>query len=414
MRGLVTSIIGLFALFIDRGVSFSPSSSAVHNVHYAPIIASIGRTTTTTTTNLKSSNNMIGDVEIEALMGSTMEQARLTNQYARFGHSDWLNHRSSDRFYRALLEFDKSPVVKNLLDEALVLASICVFIIVYNGLFTVGFTDFNEIHHDPIFANSVPNWIAVKLCLPTDPFFLCSGPLGLLLVFRNDVCFGRYKEAFSYWESAMSSLTNMLLMTSNASTNVEAVRNLGIASWVVARTTQHEVLGGFDPKEKYEAEIRKVVTDTVQADNVLMARDKLYRAKYDVHLAVDVFSDEISNLDKRTIINNFNQVASACTECERLYSTPIPLLYTRWTLKFLTFWITFMPFAFYNVFENSWNHIMMIPAQIVIAFLFFGIEEIAVSLEEPFSILPLDELVEEFYLNIEDTTNWMEERQQLS
>jgi len=220
---------------------------------------------------------MIGDVEIEALMGSTMEQARLTNQYARFGHSDWLNHRSSDRFYRALLEFDKSPVVKNLLDEALVLASICVFIIVYNGLFTVGFTDFNEIHHDPIFANSVPNWIAVKLCLPTDPFFLCSGPLGLLLVFRNDVCFGRYKEAFSYWESAMSSLTNMLLMTSNASTNVEAVRNLGIASWVVARTTQHEVLGGFDPKEKYEAEIRKVVTDTVQADNVLMARDKLYR-----------------------------------------------------------------------------------------------------------------------------------------
>jgi len=73
-----------------------------------------------------------------------------------------------------------------------------------------------------------------------------------------------------------------------------------------------------------------------------------------------------------------------------------------------------MPFAFYNVFENSWNHIMMIPAQIVIAFLFFGIEEIAVSLEEPFSILPLDELVEEFYLNIEDTTNWMEERQQLS
>ena len=240
MRGLVTSIIGLFALFIDRGVSFSPSSSAVHNVHYAPIIASIGRTTTTT--NLKSSNNMIGDVEIEALMGSTMEQARLTNQYARFGHSDWLNHRSSDRFYRALLEFDKSPVVKNLLDEALVLASICVFIIVYNGSFTVGFTDFNEIHHDPIFANSVPNWIAVKLCLPTDPFFLCSGPLGLLLVFRNDVCFGRYKEAFSYWESAMSSLTNMLLMTSNASTNVEAVRNLGIASWVVARTTQHEVL----------------------------------------------------------------------------------------------------------------------------------------------------------------------------
>lgn len=71
-----------------------------------------------------------------------------------------------------------------------------------------------------------------------------------------------------------------------------------------------------------------------------------------------------------------------------------------------------MPFAFYDVFKDSWNHILMIPAQILIAFLFFGIEEIAVSLEEPFSILPLDELVEEFYENIEDTTTWMEEENQ--
>lgn len=74
--------------------------------------------------------------------------------------------------------------------------------------------------------------------------------------------------------------------------------------------------------------------------------------------------------------------------------------------------MVFMPFAFYDVFSSSWNHTGMIPAICIICFLFFGIEEIAVSLEEPFSILPLDELVEEFQENANDTIQWMEEEQQ--
>jgi len=54
----------------------------------------------------------------------------------------------------------------------------------------------------------------------------------------------------------------------------------------------------------------------------------------------------------------------------------------------------------------------MIPAICIICFLFFGIEEIAVSLEEPFSILPLDELVEEFQENAKESIEWMEQEQQ--
>jgi len=70
-----------------------------------------------------------------------------------------------------------------------------------------------------------------------------------------------------------------------------------------------------------------------------------------------------------------------------------------------------MPFAFYNVFEDSWNHVLMIPGILIICFLFFGVEEIAVSLEEPFSILPMGEMVEEFQENVEDTLAWMMEEQ---
>eukprot|EP00537_Pseudo-nitzschia_pungens_P016738 CAMPEP_0172401428 /NCGR_PEP_ID=MMETSP1061-20121228/50215_1 /TAXON_ID=37318 /ORGANISM="Pseudo-nitzschia pungens, Strain cf. pungens" /LENGTH=220 /DNA_ID=CAMNT_0013135069 /DNA_START=166 /DNA_END=828 /DNA_ORIENTATION=- len=205
----------------------------------------------------------------------------------------------------------------------------------------------------------------------------------------------------------------MLLEASRGSKNVGEVRNMGIKCWALMRTLQHEVLGEYDPKTNYENAIRQVVTDEAEADKLLGSRNKLYRAKHDVHTAIHAFSDETKQLNKRALINTFNSVAEACSECEGLYTTPIPLLYTRWTLKFLTFWMTFMPFAFYDVFKNSWNHIMMIPSQFLICFLFFGIEEIAVSLEEPFSILPLDEFVEEIYESVEDTTRWMEEEQSL-
>eukprot|EP00957_Ditylum_brightwellii_P014697 1108163-Ditylum_brightwellii.AAC.1 len=50
-------------------------------------------------------------------------------------------------------------------------------------------------------------------------------------------------------------------------------------------------------------------------------------------------------LDKRALINTVNEVATASVECERLYRTPVPLLYTGHTLKFFTFWVTTLPFA---------------------------------------------------------------------
>mmetsp|Transcript_22882 Transcript_22882/g.55163 ORF Transcript_22882/g.55163 Transcript_22882/m.55163 type:complete len:413 (+) Transcript_22882:77-1315(+) len=381
---------------------------------FSPIIGTTSSRPVLPLGNLQASSTNDDKYDYAELMDSEMEQARLTNQYARFGHEEWLAHRASDRFFANLLKFDKSPIIKNLLDEAAILAVVCISIILWNEMLIEGYTDFNEIHHDAPLANFLPSALTFKLALPTEPFFLCGGPLGLLLVFRNDVSFGRYREAFHHMEVACSSLGNMVLMASNTCDNVEGVKQLSVASWAVIRTLQHEVSGGFDTKETYVEDLRKNIPDERQVERLLGARNKLHKTHYDVHRAVDTFSDEISNLDKRTIINTFNNVATACAECERLYSTPIPLLYTRHTLKFLTFWMVFMPFAFYDVFASSWNHTGMIPAICIICFLFFGVEEIAVSLEEPFSILPLDELVEEFQENAQDTIQWMEEEQEVN
>ena len=75
---------------------------------------------------------------------------------------------------------------------------------------------------------------------------------------------------------------------------------------------------------------------------------------------------------------------------ERVFKSPIPLMYTRLTARFLTFFLTLLPLALWGQLGESWNHWATIPASFIVSFFLFGIEEVGVQIEEPFSILPLE------------------------
>jgi len=62
--------------------------------------------------------------------------------------------------------------------------------------------------------------------------------------------------------------------------------------------------------------------------------------------------------------------------------------------------------ALFESFGTSWNHIGLLPAAILISFFFFGIEELAIQLEEPFTILPLKQLVDGIGVSVDDTVEW--------
>jgi predicted membrane chloride channel (bestrophin family) len=73
--------------------------------------------------------------------------------------------------------------------------------------------------------------------------------------------------------------------------------------------------------------------------------------------------------------------------CERVYRTPIPLSYTRHTSRLLLFWLAYMPAALFS--ELNIHALLVAPMLVLVL---FGIDEIGVELEEPFSILPLEVL----------------------
>jgi len=78
--------------------------------------------------------------------------------------------------------------------------------------------------------------------------------------------------------------------------------------------------------------------------------------------------------------------------CERIFRSPIPLVYTRHTARFLTSFMVLLPLALWGPMNGSWNHWAVIPATTILAIFLFGIEELGIQIEEPFGILPLEAL----------------------
>lgn len=83
--------------------------------------------------------------------------------------------------------------------------------------------------------------------------------------------------------------------------------------------------------------------------------------------------------------------------CDKIYSSPVPLVYTRHTARFLSLWALLLPFALYSVFSGTSEELAVLPGSAILAFFLFGVDELAMQLEEPFSILPMQTFCDEVY-----------------
>ena len=95
--------------------------------------------------------------------------------------------------------------------------------------------------------------------------------------------------------------------------------------------------------------------------------------------------------------------------CDRIFSSPVPTIYTRHAARFLEFWLLFMPLCLWDPLGSSWNHIAMIPVGAVISFFLLGIDELAIQLEEPFSVLPLANIAGGIGKSADEHVEWLNE-----
>lgn len=101
--------------------------------------------------------------------------------------------------------------------------------------------------------------------------------------------------------------------------------------------------------------------------------------------------------ERLAVEESVSRITLSLGTCEQLLRTPIPLGYTRYSVRFLWIWLTLLPFALTRTFDSfglgTWWEDKPQPllplAMLFIGFIFLSIEDIAVQIEEPFAILPL-------------------------
>lgn len=214
-------------------------------------------------------------------------------------------------------------------------------------------------------------------------------------MFRTNASYALWVEARVAWGRVVSHCRNVmrqsaLWMNADVETAAKkkALRRVRGAAWAFSRCLANRLSGPEDETPlRVELETR---LESAAAARLLRAPNRPLQALADlasVMNALPIDEKRRVEMDKSVIL-----LGDALETCERIFTSPVPLVYTRHTARFLSCWLLLLPLALWEPFATSWNHVAVVPATTLVAIFFFGIEELAVQLEEPFSILPLGAL----------------------
>lgn len=238
--------------------------------------------------------------------------------------------------------------------------------------------------------------------LPTKSSIVPSLVLGLLLVFRTNTAYERFWQGRQLW-----------------GTIVHTVRNFSRQIWVSVEENEPA------DREAKEENIRLLVAFAIagklhlRGENVnrelegYMPKEWYEKLKNMNHPPINIaflISDYLQHQYERGCINPYqlnamfqllDRMVEALTGCEGILKTPIPLAYSIHLRQLLLIYCLSLPFQIVNEF-HFWTSVVVA----LVSFTVFGIEEIALEIENPFGYdpndLPLDGICTTMHRNIED------------
>eukprot|EP00293_Proteomonas_sulcata_P010793 CAMPEP_0184307058 /NCGR_PEP_ID=MMETSP1049-20130417/15897_1 /TAXON_ID=77928 /ORGANISM="Proteomonas sulcata, Strain CCMP704" /LENGTH=254 /DNA_ID=CAMNT_0026619453 /DNA_START=180 /DNA_END=944 /DNA_ORIENTATION=+ len=220
--------------------------------------------------------------------------------------------------------------------------------------------------------------------MPDMPFSLLSPALGLLLVFRTNTAYDRYAAGRAHWGVIVDLCKDIVRQGCYKFQDLKEKVELGRRVIAFAYVVKRHCRGGSE-----EAELKQMLTrllGAAEAKRLMRSRHRPTQALQDIGILLDR-QDYMDVVDKQDINRDIQQLAVNAGNCERIYKLPLPLQYTRFTGRWLAVWMGLLPLTLWREFKGSW---IMIPGAALISVFFFGIEELGIQIEEPFSILPLE------------------------
>jgi putative membrane protein len=217
--------------------------------------------------------------------------------------------------------------------------------------------------------------------------------LGLLLVFRTNASYDRFWEGRKLWGGMVNECRNLARQATNflqADPESKRALILWTASFPYAAMSAlrgSRVLAPCSKELPAEA-----VGQVLNAQHLPLAvAGQITRV-----LAAARDKQVISDIVLTAIDHNVNLLIDYIGACERIHRTPIPFAYMVHLRRALILYCFTLPFALVGDF-----HWWTIAGTFLVAYVFFGIEEIGVEIEDPFGFDDNDLPLERFCQTIE-------------
>lgn len=294
-----------------------------------------------------------------------------------FTFENWAEHRSTRRYQKHMLGMIKSRIVWGLAPPLLYIAAIATAVATYHSLVERG-----------LLHGSLPTLNMAN----NGPFGLTSFALSLLLVFRTNASYARWLDARKTLGGVVNRSRDLVRQAITYFPPQDAALADALCRWTVAYS--RALMCHLREQPVAEDELPQVL-QCHEAAAVLAAT---HRPNYCLQVLSEILAQAQVPADKAAAVRmdaNITALEDATGTCERILRAPIPLSYTRHTSRFMITWLSLLPFSLWD--SLGWAEV---PLSVIVAFLLLGIEEIGVSIEEPFSILPLEALCDVIEANV--------------
>mmetsp|Transcript_3927 Transcript_3927/g.9131 ORF Transcript_3927/g.9131 Transcript_3927/m.9131 type:complete len:470 (-) Transcript_3927:338-1747(-) len=233
--------------------------------------------------------------------------------------------------------------------------------------------------------------VALDFLLPSGLPVLSSrghvllGPaLSLLLVFRTNAAYSRFQGGRKVWEQITSVSRNTARLVAACSEAFGNAKTHRLAALLCAFPflVQEHVQGRHRKPHRLDELIQEMTGGNGIA-GLEMAQNR------PLHV-LDLMIREIKTTeaqpekmyearDRVNLYTHIGRLADTVSKCECLVQTPVPLNYARHTSRFLTMFMLTLPFVLIADYG-----VLSIPVMAFTSWVFFGIQEIGLWIEEPF------------------------------
>lgn len=222
-----------------------------------------------------------------------------------------------------------------------------------------------------------------KLRISAVPLVATSPLLALLLVARMNAAYARWWEARTIW-SQIKNRVRDLNRQGNSYWKSGGDRFAGLAV-AFAYSLKSHLRGGAEPEE-LQSNLTAVVGRT-QSEAIMREEHRPHAVTKAMTKALGLA--RLSPQLQARVDQGISDLLDHVGNCERILNTPIPRAYSFFTAKALSAWMLFLPSALLGVGYGFWQVVL---GTTMTAALLLGIDQVGRQIENPFSVLPLDEV----------------------